>query len=66
MQRYAFSPEGVSHVELKPFASSSVDKYCHLGKEAKNVLTLVRDERKRNNMSSYIHQKLVGLFYFKS
>lgn len=43
MQCYAFSPGGVSHVELKPLASSSVDKYCHLGKEAKNVLTLVRD-----------------------
>lgn len=65
MQHYAFSPMGVSHVELKPLASSSVDKNYRLGKEENTIFSPVRDSRKRNNMGSCVYQKLEGLFYFK-
>lgn len=60
-QHYAFSPRGISHVELKPLASSSVDKYYRLGKEAENALSQL-EIKGENNLGSCIYLRLVEPF----
>lgn len=60
-QHYAFSPRGISHVELKPLASSSVDEYYRLEKEAENALSQL-EIKGQNNLGSCIYQILVEPF----